>query len=194
MPIDPQVLPSTPDTGLPVKVRVEPFRGGQLSGLGFPDQSAGLPGVAGLLAAVCKLSVRLQGGPPGRTRRRLGVLAYAHADAPAPAGPTPVGWRVRRNTGRSTRSKFHRCTWVVPAPAAGLSGAGQDPSRPSVTAGQPHPSSCLANVHAKTALTEPARTRRLQLSEAGTRMACGLTLKRQPEFTEPPHWSLSTNC
>jgi len=41
----------------------------------------------------------------------------------------------------------------VPAPAAGLSGAGQNPSRPSVTAGQPHPSNCLVNVHAKTALT-----------------------------------------
>ena len=100
--------------------------------------------------------------------------------APAPAGPTPVGWRERRNTGRSTRSKFHLCTWVVPAPAAGLSGAGQNPSRPSVTAGQPHPSSCLVNVHAKTALTEPARTRRWQLSEAGTRVAWALTLKRQP--------------
>ena len=59
----------------------------------------------------------------------------------------------------------------VPAPAAELSGAGQNPSRPSVTAGQPHPSSCLVNVHAKTTLTEPARTRRWQLSEAGTRVA-----------------------
>ena len=56
-------------------------------------------------------------------------------------------------------------------PLPGLSGAGQNPSRPSVTAGQPHPSSCLVNVHAKTALTEPARTRSWQLSGAGTRVA-----------------------
>jgi hypothetical protein len=35
------------------------------------------------------------------------------------------------------------------------------------------------NVHAKTTLTEPARPRRWQLSEAGTRVAKALTLKRQ---------------
>jgi hypothetical protein len=63
-------------------------------------------------------------------------------------------------------------------PLPGLSGAGQNLSRPSVTAGQPHPSSCLVNVHAKTALTEPARTWSWQLSEAGTRVARALTLKR----------------
>jgi len=48
-----------------------------------------------------------------------------------------------------------------------------------VTAGQPDLSSCLVNVHAKTTLTEPARTRRWQLSEAGTRVPSALTLKRQ---------------
>ena len=37
-------------------------------------------------------------------------------------------------------------------PPAELSGAGQNPSRPSVTAGQPHPPRCLANVHVKTTL------------------------------------------
>ena len=59
-------------------------------------------------------------------------------------------------------------------------GPDRTPSRPSVTAGQPHPSSCLANVHAKTALTEPVRTRRRQLSGAGIRVArSGLTLTRQ---------------
>ena len=56
-------------------------------------------------------------------------------------------------------------------PLPGLSGAEQNLSRPSVTAGQPHPSNCPVNVHAKTTLTEPARTRRWQLSEAGTGVA-----------------------
>jgi len=76
--------------------------------------------------------------------------------------------------------QVHMCTWAVPAPAAGSSKAGQNPSRPSVPVGQPHPSSCLVNVHAKTTLTEPARTKRWQLSEAGTQVAWALTLKRQP--------------
>ncbi len=31
--------------------------------------------------------------PKGRSRRRLGRLAYAPAGAPAPAGQTPVSWR-----------------------------------------------------------------------------------------------------
>jgi hypothetical protein len=39
-------------------------------------------------------------------------------------------------------------------PLSILSGAGQNPSRPPVTAGQPHRQTCLVNVHAKTALTE----------------------------------------
>jgi hypothetical protein len=56
-------------------------------------------------------------------------------------------------------------------PLPGLSVAGQNLSRPSVTAGQPHPSSWPVNVHAKTTLTEPARPRGWQLSEAGTREA-----------------------
>jgi hypothetical protein len=57
----------------------------------------------------------------------------------------------------------------VPAPAARLSGPSQNPSRPSVTAGQRArrvPGEC----NAKTALTEPARTRRWQQSGAGTRV------------------------
>ena len=76
-----------------------------------------------------------------------------------------------RNSGRLTYSKAHQCGLGVPAPAGGLSGARQNPSRPSVTAGQPHPSSCPVNVHAKTTLTEPARSRSWQLSGAGTRVA-----------------------
>jgi hypothetical protein len=71
---------------------------------------------------------------------------------------------------------FISAGWMSLLPLPILSGAGQNPSRPSVTAGQPHPSSCMANVHAKTTLTEPARTRRWQLSEAGTRVARALTL------------------
>ena len=51
--------------------------------------------------------------------------------------------------------------WTSLLPLPGLSRAGQNPSSPSVAVGQPHPSSCVVNVHAKTALTEPARTREL---------------------------------
>ena len=58
---------------------------------------------------------------------------------------------------------------VVGAASAELSRAGQNPSRPSVNAGQPDPFSCLVNVHAKTALTEPAlESWTSQLSGAGT--------------------------
>jgi len=119
--------------------------------------------------------------------RRPRRAARAAATAPRPSltltlrsGRANAGRLARKtNTGRSTRSKFTCARGGVPAPAAGLSGAGQNPSRPSVTAGQPHPSSGLVNVHAKTTLTEPARTRRWQLSEAGTRMTQDLTLNRQ---------------
>jgi hypothetical protein len=62
-------------------------------------------------------------------------------------------------------------TGDVHAPAAGIVRGGQNPSRPSVTAGQPHWSICRVNVHAKTALTEPARqSRSWQLSGAWTRV------------------------
>ena len=57
-----------------------------------------------------ELSVRLQGGPAGRSRRRHGAHAGAPANAPTPAAPTPVGWRERRKTlGRLTYCKFHPC-------------------------------------------------------------------------------------
>ena len=117
-----------------------------------------------------------QGGPPGRSRRRHGAHAVAPAGAPTTAAPTPVGWRDIQNIGPLDIQHVSSVRAGVPAPATGLSGAGQNPSRPSVTAGQPHPSSCLVNVHAKTALTEPARTRRWQLSEAGIRVTRVLTL------------------
>jgi hypothetical protein len=112
---------------------------------------------------------------------RLGTARPYSRCAPArPAsGARSAGAKSMRPWGRLTYRKFHRYGWDVPAPAAGLSGAGQNLSRPSVTAGQPQPSSCRVNVHAKTALTEPARTRRWQLSEAGTRVARALTLKCQ---------------
>ena len=67
----------------------------------------------------------------------------------------------------------------VHAPAAELSKAGQNPSRPSVTAGQPQPLSCLVEVHAKTTLTEPAQLRRWQRSEAWTRVARTVDAQRQ---------------
>ena len=112
--------------------------------------------------------------PRGRSRRRHGAQAVTPAATPATAGPTPVGWRERRETFGPplTGSSYRELSrGGVHAPAAELSKAGQNPSRPSVTAGQPHPSNCLVEVHAKTTLTEPARPRRWQRSEAWTRVA-----------------------
>ena len=111
--------------------------------------------------------------------------ARAAATAPWPPLPLALPRRPgqRRSAGAKRRNAAARHTASFTCaggssllPLPGLSGAGQDPSRPSVIAGQPHPASCRVNVHAKTALTEPARTRRWQLSEAGTRVAWALTL------------------
>ena len=88
--------------------------------------------------------------------------ARAAASASWPTLPPRLPLRPdqRRSAGAKdkTRAAHHVASFtsargVVPAPAARLSGAGQNLSRPSVTAGQPHPSSCLVNVHAKTALS-----------------------------------------
>jgi hypothetical protein len=93
-------------------------------------------------------------GPAGRTRRPYD----AHASARAAAALTPVGWREKHKfLGRHWYTAVSGFSGAggVPAPAAGLSRTGQNPSRPSVAAGQPHLSNCPANVHAKTTLTEP---------------------------------------
>ena len=115
--------------------------------------------------------------------RRPGRAARAANSARSPLLPlafpqrrrkTPVGWRERRETfgpsltGSSYQALSHQ---GVHAPAVELSKAGQNPSRPSVTAGQPRLSSCLVEVHAKTTLTEPARPRKSQRSGAWTRAA-----------------------
>jgi len=96
----------------------------------------------------------VQGGPPGRSRRRHGALAYAPAGALAPAAPTPVVWREKRERGPLNIQQVSSAptgTSLLPLP--GLSGTDQNLSRPSVTAGQPHSSSCAVDVRAKTALT-----------------------------------------
>jgi hypothetical protein len=50
--------------------------------------TARLPTLPTLPTPACEpLSVRFQGGPPGRSRRRRGAHAYAPADAPAAAAP-----------------------------------------------------------------------------------------------------------
>ena len=120
--------------------------------------------------------------PRGRSRRRHSAHASAPAGAPATAAPTPVGWREGQETFGAAVDR-QRLPEVRPrgvhAPAAELSKAGQNPSRPSVTAGQPQPLSCLAEVHAKTTLTEPARPRRWQRSEAWTRVARTVDAQRQ---------------
>ena len=51
--------------------------------------------------------VVFKAAPWGRSRRRHGAQAVAPAGAPAPAGPTPVGWRERsKNSGRLSTGKF----------------------------------------------------------------------------------------
>jgi hypothetical protein len=90
-------------------------------------------------------------------------------------GGANAGWLARKAETFGPPMTYSSYPGVRPrgvhAPAAELSKTGQNPSRPSVTAGQPHPPSCLVNVHAKTTLTEPARPRRWQRSEAWTRVA-----------------------
>ena len=80
--------------------------------------------------------------------------------------------------GRLTYSKSHRYSGTSLLPLPGLSGAGQNPSRPSVTAGQPHPSNYRVNVHAKTTLTEPARPGDGSYRKQGHECPERLTLKR----------------
>ena len=116
---------------------------------------------------------KLQGGPTGPlappTRRARLRSRWRSRYGGASAG------RLARRTG-DFRAAVDRQQLPgaqpqgVHAPAAELSKAGQNPSRPSVTAGQPQPLSCLVEVHAKTTLTEPARPRRWQRSEAWTRV------------------------
>jgi hypothetical protein len=121
--------------------------------------------------AVCRLSVRFQGGPPSRPRRRHGALAFAPAGAPATAGPTPVGWRENMKAGPLDAQQVPSVQVGVPAPAAGFSETGQDLSSPSVTAGQPHPRGCLVNVHAKTTLTETCPAK--EMAAIGSRDTSG---------------------
>ena len=133
-----------------------------------------------------RLSSRLSKSPAcekflyGFKAARWAARAAASARSPSlpltlPLRRRPTPGRLARKSrkpGRLTYSKLHRRrqgTSLLPLPE--LSGASQNPSRPSVTAGQPHLSSCVVNVHAKTALTEPPRPRKRQRSEAWTGVA-----------------------
>ena len=111
------------------------------------------------------------------------------AAAPVTAAPTPVGWRESMKSGPHDAQHFSLVQAGPPcSPLPGLSGAGQNQSRPSVTAGQPHLSSCLVDVHTKTALMpEPARTRGWQLSGAGTRVA-GILALNTATAAQAPRW------
>ena len=119
------------------------------------------------------------------SRRPAGPLAPpASARSPSLPLALPLRRRQRRSAGATSgdfraamgvRQLLGRSAAGVHASAAELSKAGQNPSRPSVTAGQPHPSSCRVNVHAKTTLTEPARPRRWQLSKEWKGLARPLT-------------------
>ena len=59
----------------------------------------------------------------------------------------------------------------VPAPAAGIVRGRSEPVKAVCDRRTTAAVELPGNVHAKTTLTEPARTRRWQLSEAGTRVA-----------------------
>ena len=124
----------------------------------------------------CTVS-RRPAGPLAPPPRRPGLRCRCRSRS----GPDqrPVGWREDETRGRLTLSQFTSAREVAPAPAAGLSGAGQNPSRPSVTAGQPHPLSCLVNVHAKTALSRTCPDQ--EMAAIGSRDPSGqlLTLKHQ---------------
>ena len=68
--------------------------------------------------------------PRGRSRRRLGALAFAHAAAPATAGLAPVGWRESNDSwGRSQPRKFQGRSGFDKGTLAmahiGLTGAGR---------------------------------------------------------------------
>ena len=106
--------------------------------------------------------------------------ARAAATAPWPSLPLALPLRPGQRRSAGAKDEMRAARQTASFICAGRSsllplpdcpGLGQNLSRPSVAAGQPHPSSCMVNVHAKTTLTEPARTRRRQLSEAGTRVA-----------------------
>ena len=76
-------------------------------------------------------------GPP-RPANRPSALAFAPAGAPATAAPTPVGWRenAKISQGRHERH-VSQCRLICSRSV--IIRVGQNPSRPSVTAGQPHP-------------------------------------------------------
>jgi hypothetical protein len=68
------------------------------------------------------LSLRLQGGPPGRTCRRLGGPPSLPPRLPCRRAPTPVGWPKDRSVGaagtdsRSPRRSSSAKTWAWIAP------------------------------------------------------------------------------
>jgi hypothetical protein len=93
----------------------------------------------------------------------MGAVTIFYAASRRPAGPHAPPprrarlrsrWRSRygganasrlarkQKPGRLTYSKFYPCRWTPLLPLPGLSGAGQNLSRPSVTVGQPPPSRC----------------------------------------------------
>jgi hypothetical protein len=100
---------------------------------------------------------RFKAAPQGRSRRRLGGLAYAPADAFASAGLTPVGWRETTNSRPPWVTRSSRCAGgFAPGPALSASpGTCQERLR--------RPSDGLRRL-----LTEPGReSRSSHLSGAG---------------------------
>ena len=111
---------------------------------------------------------------------RRAARAAGSARSPLLPLALPLRRRQRRSAGAKTQNRAAMTYAVteiqlrggVRAPAAEIVRGGQNPSRPSVTAVQPHRRNCRVNVHAKTALTEPARqSRSSQLSGAWARVA-----------------------
>jgi hypothetical protein len=124
------------------------------------------------------------------SRRRLGTHAFAPASAPATAAPTPVGWREKQKSPWATLA-VQQLPGVqvrgVHAPAAELSKARQNPSRPSVTAGQLYPSNCPGGRTREDGLDGTCRAK--EVAAIGSMDASGqgrLTLNRQSSNCPTP--------
>jgi len=103
---------------------------------------------------------------PGRRGERAGVAALCR--------PGKAYWPCRAKLPKAFLSRATADS--AGCRRAGSSGPFQGPLRRDPVEGQSRPSSCLVNVHAKTALTEPARTWRCLQHRIGVERVCVVDL------------------